>query len=257
MPERRYTKPTPIAEDVAAFSEEPQVEASDALDTLTKISATEYSKAENVLQPRAFVVVFSNGEVREKNYFQWMRQHCSRLRLEFNSYPTSPDDMLKDVIAKKEEYDMTAGEETPDTYFLVTDVDHFYSVILRSKPDYDKERIRMILSNPCFEVWLYYSKRDDKFEGFVVPEDYLKLSREVKRFLNERIPGGCNPKKAIFDIKANIVNARNNYGEDKNGIPVLFATNMFLLAEDVLPYIENELEKVMASHSAADQNSRA
>lgn len=164
--------------------------------------------------------------------------------------------MLEGVIAKKDEYDLTAGEETPDTYFLVTDVDHFYSVIQRSKPDYDKEGIRMIVSNPCFEVWLYYSKRDDKFEGFVVPENHLKLSREVKRFLNERIPGGCNPKKAIFDIKANIVNARKNYGEDENGIPVLFATNMFLLAEDVLPYVEDEIEKEAASHSAADQDRR-
>lgn len=247
MPERRYTKPDPVAEDVIVVPDESQTDALAAKDSLTRTSATKYSKAENVLQPKAFVVVFSNGEVREKNYFQWMMYHCASLRLEFFSDPVSPDDMLEGVRSKKEEYALTAGEETPDSYYLVTDVDHFYNVILMCQSDYDSEGVKLIVSNPCFEVWLYYSKRDDKFEGFVMPEDPLKLSQEVKRFLNEQIPGGCNPKKAVFDIKANIVNAKKNYDEDGSGIPVLFATNMFRLAEDVLPFVEDEIEKVIAA----------
>jgi len=242
MSDRRYSKPDPVEEDVAAIPSEPQVGYSTAPEILAQIEGTKYTKAENVYLPKAFVVVFSNGEVRERNYFVWIMHHCERLKLEFISNPISPDDLLVDIKAKKAEYDSTAGEGTPDTYFMVTDMDHFYSVILRSKPDYEKEDIKMIVSNPCFEVWLYYSKRSDKFDGFVFPDDPLKTSREVKRFLNEQIPGGCNPKKAVFDIKVNIVNARNNYCEDSNGIPDLFATNMFVLAEEVLPYIEEELE---------------
>ena len=243
MPKRRYTKPDSIVEDVSATPNEPQVEESDAVELLVRTYATKYSKAENLIQPEAFFVVFSNGEVREKNYFQWMMNHCAKIRLEFFSNPISPDDLLADVLAKKKEYDSTASEEVPDTYYMVTDVDHFYKTILRSKPDYEKENIRMVVSNPCFEVWLYYSKRSDKFEGFVMPKELLKLSQEVKHFLNKQIPGGCNPKKAIFDIRENIMNARKNYDEDENGIPVLFATNMFFLAEDVLPYIVDELEQ--------------
>jgi hypothetical protein len=246
MPDRRYSKPDPIAEDIIVIPDESQVDAL-AANTLTRASATKYSKAENVLQPKAFVVVFSNGEVREKNYFQWMMYHCARLRLEFFSNPVSPDDMLDGVKSKKDEYASTAGEESPDTYYLVTDVDHFYTVILRCQSDYEKEGVKLIVSNPCFEVWLYYSKRDDMFDGFVMPENPLKLSQEVKRFLNEQIPGGCNPKTAIFDIKANIANARKNYDEDGSGIPVLFATSMFRLAEEVLPFIEDEIEKEVDS----------
>ena len=76
MPERRYSKPEPIVEDVVAAPDQEEVEQQGALEALTKIEATGYSKAENVLLPNAFIVVFSNGEVREKRYFQWMMHHC-------------------------------------------------------------------------------------------------------------------------------------------------------------------------------------
>ena len=242
MPERHYTKPDPVVQDVVAPPEEQEVLEQGAVETLPQIEATKYSKAENVLLPVAFIVVFSNGEVREKRYFQWMMHHCERLKLEFFYNPISPDDLLVDVKAKKAEYDKTAGAETPDAYYTVTDVGHFYNDILRSKDGYEKEGINLIVSNPCFEVWLYYSKREDRFEGFEAPEDKQKLSQAVKRFLNDAIPGGVNPLKAVFDIKENIANARKNYGEDEHGIPVQFATNMFLLAEDVLPYLEADIE---------------
>ena len=254
MFERRYSRPDPVEEDVVAISSEPHVEDLGALETLVPVDGTKYSKAQNVRLPKAFIIVFSNGEVREKNYFSWMMHCCDQLKLEFISYPFSPDDMLMNVKEKKAEYVMTAGEDVPDAYYLVTDVDHFYSVILRSKRDYEHEDIKMIVSNPCFEVWLYYSKRSDKFDGFVIPKDRLKISQEVKRFLNVQIPGGCNPKKAVFDIKDNIVNARKNYGEDGNGIPVLFATNMFVLAEDLLPYIEVELENMIDKRCKENQD---
>lgn len=243
MPERRYTKPDPIIRDVVVPLDQEEVKEKGTAKALPQKEATKYSKAENVLMPVAFIVVFSNGEVREKRFFQWMMHHCERLKLEFFSKPISPDDLLVDVKAKKSEYDMTASAETPDTYYTVTDVDHFYNDILRSKAGYENEGIKLIISNPCFEVWLYYSKRDDRFEGFVSPEDRLKLSQAVKRFLNEKIPGGVNPVKAVFDIKENIANAHKNYGVDELGIPVQFATNMFLLAEDVLPYLEADIEE--------------
>ena len=161
---RRYEKPSPIEEDVLIDSQEDKLAEVQTDEVLAPVLATPYSKAENVIQPEAFVVVFSNGEVREKKYFKWMMKHCEKLRLEFFSDPISPDDLFAGVNTKKEEYKKTAGEKTPDTYYTVTDVDHFYNDIVRSKPLYEKEGIRLIISNPCFEVWLYYSKRNDRFE---------------------------------------------------------------------------------------------
>lgn len=253
MSDRRYEKPAPIEVDEAVESLEFEPTDITLEEVLEPIPATPYSKAEGIVTPEVFVVVFSNGEVREKNYFKWMMKNCARLKLEFFAVPISPDDLLDEVKKKKAEYMLTATDGTPDTYYTVTDVDHFYNDIVRSIPEYKKEEIKLIVSNPCFEVWLYYSKRADKFEGFIMPEDRLKFSQSVKTFVNDKIPGGCNPKKAVFDIEQNIVNARANYGEDEQGLPVQFATNMFILAESVLPYVRKEIQAFLHKETPKDE----
>ena len=50
-----------------------------------------------------------------------------------------------------------------------------------------------------------------------------------------------NPKKALFDIKSAIDHAEKHYEKDDNGIPKLFSTNMFVLASQLLPLIDEEL----------------
>ena len=87
MSDRRYEKPAPIKEDVLIEQQEAQPAETPADEVLAPVPATPYSKAENVVQPEVFVVVFSNGEVREKKYFHWMMHHCAKLKLEFFSNP--------------------------------------------------------------------------------------------------------------------------------------------------------------------------
>ncbi|MDR1224627.1 MAG: RloB family protein [Tannerella sp.] len=60
------------------------------------------------------------------------------------------------------------------------------------------------------------------------------------------MPTHINPAKAILNIEQNIENAKKHYKEDENGIPALFSTNMFLLAEDFFPLIESELKRMNA-----------
>ena len=85
-----------------------------------------------------------------------------------------------------------------------------------------------------------------------MPDDPLKVSHWVKQFLDKRIKGGCDPRKAVMNIRQNIVNAQNNYPVDEKGVPPIFSTNMFLFAEAILPYIkqwigiEEELVRTVA-----------
>jgi hypothetical protein len=51
-----------------------------------------------------------------------------------------------------------------------------------------------------------------------------------------------------LSIEQNIKNAQIHYEEDENGIPKLFSTNMFALAEEILPLIDSELKKVIAEN---------
>jgi hypothetical protein len=140
-----------------------------------------------------------------------------------------------------EAYRSSASTEQPDDYYVVTDVDLFMPHIVAFKPRLEAQGIKMMVSNPCFEVWLYYSKRPDRLDGFVLPTNYDAISSEVKRFVHNKT-GGVNPIKALYDIATNIRNARAAYATDANGIPTLFSTNMFELAERIQPLLKDGLD---------------
>jgi hypothetical protein len=79
-------------------------------------------------------------------------------------------------------------------------------------------------------------------QDFSVPENSSQISKEFRRWM----PTDINPTKAIFNICQNIRNAKSHYEQDDNGIPNLFSTNMFFLAEQILPFIDEEI-KTMAN----------
>lgn len=133
------------------------------------------------------------------------------------------------------------GQWQPDDYYVVTDVDLFMPHIVAFKPRLEAQGIKMMVSNPCFEVWLYYSKRMDRLDGFVPPANPDAISSEVKRFVHDKT-GGVNPTKALYDIETNIRNARATYAADAKGIPTLFSTNMYELAERIQPLLKDGLE---------------
>jgi hypothetical protein len=206
-----------------------------------------YRKEDGVRLPYSFLVIVSGGEVREKNYFKIISDPkiFKRVRIEFVPDPGkgNPDRLLEVAKYKREHY-QTSQEEEPDKIFIVSDVDHFRVELLRIKPECKKLSIYLIISNSCFEIWLYYGKFDTRPSDFIIPNDMLKISQSFKTFLGKKVRGGINPIRAIFDISQNIKNARANYTEDKEGIPELFATNMYILGEELLPLIKTELENI-------------
>ncbi len=216
-------------------------------------SGKNYRKEEGMRLPYSFLVIISGGEVRERNYFKIIsdQERFKQIKIEFIADPLmlSPDGLLETAKYKQEHY-KTSQEAEPDKIFIVTDVDHFITELLRIKPECKKLNINLIISNPCFEVWLYYGKFNTKPTDFKVPDDVLKISHCFKTYLGKKVKGGIAPTKAIFDISENIKNAKTHYNEDENGISELFSTNMFVLAEELLPLVENELKKLSTENKA-------
>jgi hypothetical protein len=203
-----------------------------------------YTKEEGEKIPFSFIVIISGGEVRERNYFKVIsnKNKFRQIKIEFVPDPGKGNpDRLFEIAKRKQKHYQTSQEDEPDKIFIVSDVDHFTSELLRIKPECENSDIHLIISNSCFEVWLYYGKFSNKPDDFETPADNLKISQAFKTYLGNKIKGGLDPRKAIFDIVANIQNAEANYQEDKNGIPVLFSTNMFILAKSLLPFIQKEL----------------
>ncbi len=221
-----------------------------------------YTKEDGRTLPKSFLVIFSGGMRREEDYFSVIENNPDKflsLKLKFyveDRYKKHHEPLLFELALNKvDEYNGSSDPETPDDFFLLTDVDLFMPHIMAYKQRFEQKGINLIVNNPCLEVWLYYSKRNDRFVGFVPPANPDALSDSVKQFVHVQT-GGVHPKKAIFDIKANIANARANYLEDENGIPNVFSTNMFLLAERMLPIIEDGLLVVMAERNKRAEMAR-
>ena len=211
-----------------------------------KDAGNDYKKKEGVLSPKSFFVIISGGEKRERQYFQLVSNidNFGRIKIQFLVDPKQlyPDGLLETAISKQGRY-KTSQEDAPDKFFIVSDVDHFYNDLVRIKSKCEKIDISLIINNSCFEIWLYYGKFANKPTDFDIPVDKLKISQSFKTYLDRKVKGGVNPIYAIFDIFVAIDNARNNYEEDTNRKPKLFSSNMFLLAEEILPFIDNELMK--------------
>lgn len=226
-----------------------------------------YSKGDGVVQPKAFVVIFSGGNVREPDYFKLVTVNLSRFPMlkikvlpEDRYYANHEPRVFTYAEMETKAYRESASYEQPDDYYVVTDVDVFMPHIIAFKPRLESQGIKMMVSNPCFEVWLYYSRRSDKFEGFVAPANPEALSSAVKKFVHMQT-GGVNPTKALYDIDTSIENARATYAEDANAIPALFSTNMYVLAERIQPLLQDGLavlrkqdEERIAFYRAATKN---
>lgn len=189
---------------------------------------------------RSFVVVFSGGEKRERDYFRYLELGLvPGLKLYFYASAESLDKLWLMAKGRLSLLRSGAGNE-PDHIYLLTDVDDFRNKVLKIRYECEQTGVILVVSNPCFEVWLYYSKRSDRFIGFKMPDDRLKFSKNVKRFLHERTGSGVDPRKALFDLPQNISNARRNYEVDEDGLPCEFATQMFLVGEELLRIVDVE-----------------
>lgn len=211
----------------------------------------DFTKKEGVLSPSLFIII-SGGVKREKQYFQRISD-CKvfpRIKIEFRAKDSvtgeeglSPRKMHKEAVRIKEIYDESKSTDIDDKIFLVADVDLFLNELKEIKPLCEVAKIKLVVSNSCFEIWLYYGHESEKPIDFKVPSDIAKISSEFKAYLNQKVPGGVDPRKAIFNIEQAITNAKKNYIADSNGIPVLFSTDMFKLAEELVQLIKPELER--------------
>ena len=92
------------------------------------------------------------------------------------------------------------------------------------------------MSNPCFEVWLYYH-----FEK-IVPElvDSSKC-KEWKELIQKTNLKGFDPDIHPKFIGIAIKNSKINYKE-KGYLPEIGSTQVFNLAEKIFPLIKDVLE---------------
>jgi len=209
-----------------------------------------YKKEEGLLDPSLFIIV-SGGEVRERDYFSFFKNKIysfPRIVIKFIAKDSDGiggldvDKLVKVALQIKAEKEVSKSEDIIDIIKIVTDVDHFYLRIVANIPVCIDNNIEMIISNPCFEIWLYYSYYST-IPDFVTPSDKLKISSQFKTYLGKKHKGGVDPRKAPFKIASAIENSSNNFSLDENGIPKLFSTQMHTLASKLYNLTKEDIER--------------
>ena len=212
-----------------------------------------YEKNEGVFS-YDIVYVISGGEHKEKVFLRELitQKHIHSLRVVFKSkvnqglQPYQMQELWKrievsrEICVDGENYQLDAV----DRVFLLSDVDEFYEQLIQIEGKNEPEH-QWIISNPCFEMWLYYCFRDSPQGDLAIiePLPVSQRSQEMKKWCNKLIKGGMQPAKAFENMETGIKNSERYYEEDSNGIPVLYATQMHKMAQDFLKRMNrNDME---------------
>lgn len=205
-----------------------------------------YEKTDGELS-YSIMLVISGGETRERNFLKELEEKLHSLRVKFISKDQqglNPDQMQEEweKIKKDNRFEFNGSTHTlldDDKVYLVSDVDEFYNQLkeLVSK----EKRAQWIISNPCFEIWLYYCYKNEPETDLKELEslEVNKRSQRLKQLNNEIIRGGANPCKAFECMEVGVLNSSQHYSEDENGIPNLYATKMHEMADYIIKTLNN------------------
>ncbi len=249
--DRHYQKGNPEIEPQESVVTKSDVATFNIVESVSvSVPNSRYTKPEAFKIPQALFVIYSGGTEREKDYFRLIDRNSVLfpfVKIAFHAEPNfdggGKPSIVRFATEKTKEYQESASNENTDHYFLLTDVDHFEQFLPEMQQKCNASNIELIVSNSCFEVWLYYAEKSNRPTDFIIPQNKLEISSSFKTWANIQIKGGLKPTKAIFNIEQNIANAKKNYVEE-NGFPTLFSTQMFRLAEQMLPFVNDGLEQL-------------
>lgn len=195
------------------------------------------------------LIIYSEGEKREKDYIYFFKKRSSQIKLEVETVPKKGVDgsdgnnsptglfslatsqLLSSEGDSENKYEL---DELDEVWFLI-DTDKWGDKIDELYASANSNDWNVVQSNPCFEVWLYYHKFNElpSFENF---EDSVIWKDE----LNTLIPGGFDSRKHPIEIKSAIDNSIKNYQEIKNQ-PIPGCTSVHILGQNLYDIIKDKL----------------
>lgn len=250
----RYTKGDPTEEP---FAKHVRGEAKrHAVPLQIKGAVEGYSKGDGTVSPGLFLVI-SGGTTRERNFLgEFLKEggnSFTSLKIIFLSSAQRvgglTPKMMEEEFQSLKDNDKIAYKNVEihlsdiDEVFMISDVDHYESQ-LRELLSSSDGSCHWIISNPDFEVWLYYCYFSNPAIDLqaIVDSPASKRSRLMKKLNDSLHPGGIDPRKAFARMEQGIHNAENNYREDENGFPLLLSTQMFRFCQCVYHHIHDEFD---------------
>lgn len=97
----------------------------------------------------------------------------------------------------------------------------------------------VVQSNPCFEIWLYYHFFKNAPDPIMI-----EPHPSIKAFVSSAISGGFNFQTDPVKVETAVDNAKANFKSDEEGKPLYFSTEVFELAEEIIPFVRQHLDRL-------------
>ena len=210
-------------------------------------------------KPKALVrdynlfAIACEGGKREPAYFSFFEQVSNRIKVDIiqdkvsdvelkHKYETksAPDWVLDRAI----KYIEKEGLVDEDELWFVIDKDKWKEEQLRKIADYcsDYPNWHIIISNPCFEVWLYFHKKQQ------IPNKNKITCKGLKTEVSKFEKGGYRPNKFMPYLLDAISNAEKADLNKKHFLPAKGVTKIYELGQALIEIIgKNDFEKFLST----------
>lgn len=198
------------------------------------------------------IFIFCEGAKRERDYFNYFVNIDSRINIEVYQIDDQEDNsplgllkiaeecIIKSDVNPNPKYKFLDGDEV----WIVLDIDkdkhnsrepQFVEINKRcaDRPDW-----YMVLSNPCFEVWLYFHLHSTK------AEEISEQCKVWKSLVNTSVIGGFDARKHPVYIECAIYNAETNLKLQENK-PDIGCTEVYKLGNSIFPMIKDKIKLAM------------
>jgi hypothetical protein len=185
-----------------------------------------------------FFLVVCEAKNREPEYFRFFEGISSRVQIvpvESQEGNSSPEKLISNALAKEKE--LEGFDPKAEQVWFVIDTDRWRDQIrdLR-KACSTRKHWKVVQSNPCFEVWLYFHAKSG------LPDvEKIDQCNTWKPLIPMVIKGGFNSDFHPIAIEVATNNARNAY-QGVGDTPNPGSTQVWQLASALLPLIGAGIE---------------
>lgn len=196
----------------------------------------------NLLRDYKLFAIACEGGKKEPQYFKLFEYLSDRIKVDIIEDKVLDEELFhkfetksapKWVLDRAVSYIDQEGLIDEDELWFVMDIDNWSAEQLHKIVNYCKEQKNwnIVLSNPCFEVWLYLHKNKD-FDSSV-----SHTCKDFKLEVSELDKGGYNPLNYITLIKEASNNAKLIDTDLNSDFPEKNNSKLYKLIDSVFEFI--------------------
>ena len=204
-----------------------------------------YKRDVELVRDYKLFAIACEGGKREPDYFKVFRFVSNRIAVDVIEDVVSEEEILsissnksapKWVLDRAIKYIEKEGLSDEDDLWFVMDIDRWSNEQLREIASYCEKfpNWHIVLSNPCFEVWLYFHKKAD------IGKSLSSSCNDFKNEISTFEKGGYHPLKFIPNFIEAINNAKAADNDKNHFLPKAKVSKVYQLGEAIINVISKK-----------------